>query len=152
MNAWKSFLGLRWSVLVAAGLIWNNGKERKKCWSQKLSKISEMGLASSCLSCHQILSFFFLLLWPRDTQGVYSGKKLAVQLEPYQVNLCPLGVGSQNSIWLLGQGSYRGAANCDGAVNVCFGNGRGNSNVLEEAEGTDLVCAGLSVVREGVLV
>lgn len=86
-------------------------------------------------------------------QGVYSGKELTVQLEPYQVNLCPLGVGSQNSIWLLGQGSYRGgAANHDGAVNVCFGNGRGNNNVLEEAEGTDLVCAGLSVVREGILV
>lgn len=63
MNAWKSFLGFRWSVLVATGLIWNNGKEGKKCWSQKLSKISEMGLASSCLSCHQILlSFFFSFL------------------------------------------------------------------------------------------
>lgn len=74
-----------------------------------------------------------------------------MRLEPYQVNLCPLGVQSQNSIWLLGQGSYRGAANRDGAVNVCFGNGRGN-NVLEEAEGTDLVCVGLNVVEEGVLV
>lgn len=151
MNAWKSFLGLRWSVLVAAGLIWNNGKSAGVKNSPKSQRWGWLPHVSHVTrSC--CLFFFYLLLWPRDTQGVYSGKKLAVQLEPYQVNLCPLGVGSQNSIWLLGQGSYRGAANCDGAVNVCFGNGRGNSNVLEEAEGTDLVCAGLSVVREGVLV
>lgn len=59
-----------------------------------------------------------------------------MRLESYHINICILSVGSQNSIWLVEQGHYRGAANSYGAVNICFGNGRRN-DILE---GVEILC------------
>lgn len=86
-------------------------------------------------------------------QRVCSGKEFVVRLESYQINLCALGVGSQNSIRCVEQGSYRGAANRYGAANVCFGNGSRN-DILEDVEGIGLVREGLvgGVMGEGVSV